>query len=81
LIGDLDFRPLDTFENADGTRVASIWYLTGTNRGLFGTPPNGEPIEMTGIAVWEVRPDGMLLSNRVERNAWELYRRLTAGCP
>ena len=33
---------------------------------------------MTGIVISAVRADGMLLSNRVERNAFEAYTRLTA---
>jgi hypothetical protein len=32
---------------------------------------------MTGSTIATVR-DGMLLSNRVERNAFEVYKRLTA---
>ena len=52
--------------------------MTGRNRGFMGTEPDGQPIHLTGTAVWSVRADGMLESNRVERNAWELHRRLTA---
>lgn len=62
----------------DGSQVASIWRLTGTNKGVFGTKPEGKPIEITGIAVWAVRDDGMLLSNQVERNAFEAYLKSTA---
>jgi ketosteroid isomerase-like protein len=76
-IGDLQFEVLESFESADGTRVASTWRMTGTNNGVLGTEPTGEPLEMSGIAVWSVREDGMLLSNRVERNALEVYRALT----
>lgn len=46
---------------------------------MFGTEPNGEPIELSGTAVWAVREDGMLLSNQVERNAYEVQRKLLAG--
>jgi hypothetical protein len=42
------------------------------------TKPDGSPIELTGIAISAVRDDGMLLSNQVERNAFEVYKRLTA---
>ncbi len=52
--------------------------MTGRNRGFMGTEPDGQPIHLTGTTVWNVRADGMLESNRVERNAWELHRRLTA---
>jgi hypothetical protein len=58
--------------------VASTWRLTGTNNGAFGTEADGSPIEMTGSAIMAVRDDGMLLSNRVERNAFEVYEQLTA---
>jgi hypothetical protein len=33
---------------------------------------------LTGTAILAVRDDGMLLSNQVERNAFEAYKRLTA---
>jgi hypothetical protein len=77
-ISNLDMEEVESFENQDGSRVASIWRLTGKNNGAFGTNPNGKPIEITGIAVWAVREDGMLLSNQVERNAFEVYQQLTA---
>jgi hypothetical protein len=54
------------------------WRITGTNNGAFGTKPDGKPIEMTGTAIWAVRDDRMLLCNRVERNAFEVYKQLTA---
>ncbi|MDF3308578.1 ester cyclase [Rhodococcus koreensis] len=77
-VEDLEFIPVETFQNADGSRVASLWEMTGRNRGFMGTEPDGQPIHLIGTAVWNVRADGMLESNRVERNAWELHRRLTA---
>src|SRR3984885_5977421 len=76
-IGNLDFEVVDSFEKCDGSQVASTWRVTGTNNGAFGTKPDGSPIEMTGSAIAAVR-DGMLVSNRVERNAFEVYKRLTA---
>ncbi len=78
-IGNLDLEVVESFENRDGSRVASTWRMTGTNNGAFGTEPDGSPIEMTGSAIMAVRDDGMLLSNRVERNALEVYKQLTAG--
>ena len=78
-IGDWEFELVESFENRDGSRVASTFRVTGTNNGAFGTKPDGSPIEMTGIAISAVRDDGMLLSNQVERNALEVYKRLTAG--
>ncbi|MGO9921292.1 MAG: ester cyclase [Isosphaeraceae bacterium] len=75
--GSLEFEVIDSFAKCDGSQVASTWRLTGTNNGAFGTKPDGRPIEMTGSAIAAVR-DGMLLSNRVERNAFEVYQRLIA---
>jgi SnoaL-like polyketide cyclase len=77
-IVDMRLEPVETFENADGSRVASRWVATGRNNGMLGTAPDQEPIRMTGTAVWAVREDGKLLHNWVERNAWEVYLRLTA---
>jgi ketosteroid isomerase-like protein len=77
-ISDLRIEMLESFQNHDGSRVASLWLVTGRNNGVFGTEPDGAPIEMTLTAVWDVREDGMLLRNRVERNAYEVYRQLTA---
>ena len=77
-IGNFDSEILDSFENRDGSRVASTFRVTGTNNGAFGTKPDNSPIEMTGIATSAVRNDGLLLSNQVERNAFEVYEQLTA---
>lgn len=78
LFGNLKLEVVESFENADGSRVASTWRLTGTNNGAFGTEPDGSPIEMTGSAIMAVREDGKLVSNRVERNAFEVYQRLNS---
>ena len=77
-IGNLESELVDPFENGDGSRVASTFWVTGTNNGAFGTRPDDSPIELTGIVISAVRDDGMLLSNQVERNAFEAYERLTA---
>ena len=77
-IGNFDSEIVDSFENRDGSRVAATFTITGTNNGAFGTEPDGSPIEMTGIVISAVRDDGMLLSNQVERSAFEMYQRLTA---
>jgi hypothetical protein len=77
VIDNLDFEIIESFENRDGSRVASIFRLTGNNNGVFGTTPDGAPLDISGTAVWAVRGDGMLLSNRVERNAFEVYQKLT----
>ncbi|RJQ66851.1 DUF4440 domain-containing protein [Pseudonocardiaceae bacterium YIM PH 21723] len=78
LIEDLEFEVQESFQNADGSRVASRWIIRGRNNGVLGTEPDGRPIEFSGTAVWAVAPDGTLLHNWVERASWELYRRLTA---
>lgn len=81
VIDELHLAVSETFQNADGSRVASRWVLTGKNNGIFGTPPNREDIEITGTAVWAVREDGKLLTNWVERASWEQYQRLTVPRP
>ena len=78
-INDMHLEVIETFQNADGSRVASRWLLTGQNNGFAGTAPNQQEIKMTGTAVWAVRADGKLLSNHVERAALEQYQRLNAS--
>jgi hypothetical protein len=58
-----EFRVVETFQNQDGSRVASRWQITGRNNGLMGTEPNDGPFEMCGTAVWEVGTDGLLRHN------------------
>ncbi|WSG99529.1 ester cyclase (plasmid) [Rhizobium johnstonii] len=74
---DLEFEIIETFQNHDGTRVASRWRVTGKNNGIMGTEANQVPIEMLGTAIWSVLEDGRLHRNWVERNAWEVHRELT----
>jgi hypothetical protein len=76
-INDLHLEVLESFPNADGSRVASRWVLTGKNNGFAGTAADQQDIELTGTAVWAVREDGKLLSNHVERAALEQLQRLT----
>ncbi len=76
-VHDFQFHIVETFQNHDGSRVASRWRVTGRNNGLMGTEPNGVPFEMTGTAVWKVGPDGLLRHNWVERNAFEVYGAIT----
>jgi steroid delta-isomerase-like uncharacterized protein len=75
-INDFQFEVIESFQNESGSRVASLWRVTGKNNGMFGTEPNQKPFSLTGTAVWSVREDGKLLQNRVERAAWEAYQRL-----
>ena len=47
---------------ADGEFVAGRWTMTGTNTGtfdLFGLPPTGRPVTMTGQEIFRAR-DGKL---------------------
>lgn len=74
-IDDLRLTPLETFANADGSRVTSRWRITGKNKGVLGTTPDGQPIALTGIAIWAIA-DGRLVHNWVERSAFELYIQL-----
>jgi steroid delta-isomerase-like uncharacterized protein len=76
-ISDLRLNVRESFQNADGSRVASRWLITGHNNGVFGLPADLRPIEFTGTAVWAVSAEGVLLCNWVERASWELYRSLT----
>ncbi|MRG44610.1 hypothetical protein GFS24_05770 [Chitinophaga sp. SYP-B3965] len=60
-------------------KVLHFWNnvrFTGFHNGMFGLPPNHKPINMTGIAIWEIR-DNKLAHNRVERSSWEVYQSLT----
>jgi hypothetical protein len=77
-IHDLELEIVETFQNHDGSRVASRWRVHGRNNGVLGTTPDRQPISFSGTAVWEVREDGKLLHNHVERATWELFQRLTA---
>ena len=77
-IDDFRFEVLETFQNSDGSRVASRWRFTGRNNGVFGTVADHRPISCTGTAIWAVREDGKLLQNWVERASWEMYQQLVA---
>jgi hypothetical protein len=45
-IHEMDFETIESFQNHDGSRVASRWRLTGRNNGILGTEANGAPIEI-----------------------------------
>ncbi|MCV7283205.1 ester cyclase [Mycolicibacterium flavescens] len=81
VVDDLHLEVVESFSNADGSRVASRWLLTGKNNGYLGSQADGSDIAMTGTAVWAVGEDGKLLTNWVERSAWELSRQLRSGVP
>lgn len=63
------------FSGAEGKRVVSRWVVTGYNQGILGSLPDDRPIQLTGIAVWEIR-DGKLAHYWVERSAYELSKQL-----
>ncbi len=75
-INGLEFDIIESFQNADGSRVASRFRIHGRNNGILGTAPDQRPIAFTGTSVWAVRADGKLLHHWVERSAWELYQSL-----
>ncbi|WP_239153939.1 ester cyclase [Amycolatopsis sp. FDAARGOS 1241] len=75
---DLRLEVAESFQNHDGSRVASRWTVHGRNNGLFGLEPDGRPISFSGTAVWEIE-DGKLVHNHVERAAHELHQRLLAA--
>ncbi|MFE0630797.1 ester cyclase [Streptomyces sp. NPDC058864] len=78
-VQDLRMEVVESFQNEDGSRVASRWIVHGRNNGLLGTEPDGRPVSFSGTAVWAVREDGRLQHNWVERATWELHRQLTGG--
>jgi ketosteroid isomerase-like protein len=75
-ISALQFEVLETFQNADGSRVASRWRITGKNNGLLGTPADQRPVSFSGTAIWAVGADGRLYHNWVERSSYELFQQL-----
>ncbi|MGW9130140.1 ester cyclase [Streptomyces sp. NPDC055681] len=77
-VHDLRLEVVESFQNEDGSRVASRWIVRGRNNGLLGTEPDGQSISFSGTAVWAVREDGKLQHNWVERATWELYQQLTS---
>jgi hypothetical protein len=75
-INDLQFEVIETFQNEDGSGVASRWRIAGKNNGILGPPADQQPISFTGTAVWAVREDAKLCHNWVERSSFELLQQL-----
>ncbi len=73
-INDLRLEVIETFQNEDGSRVASRFRVTGRDNGILGTERDQREITFTGTAVWAVREDGKLLTNWVERSSVERVR-------
>lgn len=67
-VTDLHLEVIESFQNTEGSRVASRWLLTGKNNGLLGGAADQRNITITGTAVWAIGEDGKLLTNWVERS-------------
>lgn len=76
-INDFNFEVIETFQNEDGSRVASRWKVTGKNNGLLGSIKDQTAISFTGTAIWALNEDGKLLHNWVERSTWALAQTLS----
>jgi len=76
VVGDLKNTPQEMLITDDGKRVITRIHATGTNKGMFGTEPDGAPIRFTVISILEIK-NGKITRNWVERSAFELYKRLT----
>ena len=76
-IADLKMETIETFANADGSRVSSRFRITGRNNGMFGLAADGKPVAFTGNAILAVTATGEIAHNWIERSAWELYNQLT----
>jgi len=75
-INELQCEVMETFQNEDGSRMASRWRIAGKNNGILGTTADQQAISRTGTAVWAVRTDGKLSHNWVERSSFELFQQL-----
>ena len=73
---DLEFTP--DVVVCDGQRVAGRWTMTGTNTGvfdLFGLPPTGRPVTMTGQEIFHAR-DGKFTEVWHQEDAPGMLRQL-----
>lgn len=75
-INHFRFEIIESFQNAEGSRVASRWRVSGRNNGVLGSVPDQQPISFTGSAVWALNAEDKLLHNWVERSTWALAQRL-----
>ena len=76
IVEDGRLHILDTLANGDGTKVVGRWKTTGKNNGLFGLPPDGRPVELTGISIMEIRGN-RIAQHWSERSALECYQMLS----
>ena len=72
---DLTMQVDDIFGASD--KVVVRFTLTGTNTGtLFGLPPTGRPVVMTGIGIYRFAPNGKIVEEWYENDAIGQMRQL-----
>jgi predicted ester cyclase len=72
---DLTMRVEDIF--GDGDKVVVRFTLNGTNTGpLFGMPPTGREVTMTGIGIYRFGPHGKIIEEWYENDAIGQMRQL-----
>jgi steroid delta-isomerase-like uncharacterized protein len=66
---------------AEGDKVCARATTRGTHRGpMFGLPPTGKPVTMTGLTMVRI-VDGRLVESWVKNDVTGLMRQLGAGSP
>ena len=66
---------------AEGDKVCARATTRGTHRGpMFGFPPTGKPVTMTGLTMVRI-VDGRLVESWVKNDVAGLMRQLGAGSP
>ncbi len=76
-VNELKVEIEEMFATDDGQKVVTRMVSSGYNNGIFGTNPDGAPVEFSVISIIEVK-GGKIIHNWVEKSAFELYHRLTA---
>jgi len=79
MIDDLKIVPQEIIATDDGERVISRLVATGRNNGMFGTEPDGAPVELSILSIIQIER-GKIVRNWVEKSSYELYQRLTSNC-
>src|SRR2546427_12247513 len=67
MINDLQFEVIETFQNEDGSRVASRWRIDGRNNGILVKAADKRAISFTGTEVVTGRDDDKLSHESVGR--------------
>jgi len=75
-VSDLKVEIKEMLATDDGQRIITRMVSSGRNNGMFGTNPDGAPVEFSVISIIEVQ-GGKIIHNWVEKSAFELYQRLT----